>query len=150
VAAQVVTCVCPLCSGNHDLDDCAEYFNKSVDDHHHFLMSKRLCFACYSKSSKNHNARSCRKRRKCKLCGKQHPTGLHGYKFVPQFPRVESRPDSSDHDETQPKVCTYVTDIDGDCVAMNVVIVKLCHEINMQHEIITYATPDSMSSAFFS
>jgi len=123
--------------------------NKSVDDRHHFLMSKKLCFACYGKSSKNHNARSCRKRRKCKLCWKQHPTGLHGYKFVPQIPRVESRPDSSDHDETQPKVCTYATDIDGDCVAMNVVMVKLCHESNMQHEIVTYAALDSMSSACF-
>jgi len=151
VAAQVVTCVCPLCSGSHDLDDCSEYLNKSVEDRHQFLLSKRLCFACCGRSSKNHNARSCRKRRKCKQCGKPHPTGLHGYRFVPQLPKVESKPDagSSDHDETLPKVCTYATDTDGDCVAMNVVMVKLCHESNMQHEIVTYAALDSMSSTCF-
>jgi len=151
VAAQVVTCVCPLCSGSRDLDDCSEYLNKSAEDCHQFLLSKRLCFACYGKSSKNHNARSCRKRRKCKQCGKPHPTGLHCFRFVPQLPKVESKPDavSSDHDETLPKVCTYVTDTDGDCVAMNVVMVKLCHESNMQHGIVTYAALDSMSSTCF-
>ena len=149
VAAQVVTCVCPLCSDSHDLDDCSEYLNKSVEDRHQFLLSKRLCFACYGKSSKNHNARSCRKRRKCKQCGKPHPTGLHGYRFVPKLPRVESKPVGSDHDETLPKVSTYSTDTDGDCVAMNVVMVKLCHESNIQHEVVTYAALDSMSSTCF-
>jgi len=73
VAAQIVTCVCPLCSGSHDLDDCSEYLNKSVEDRHQVLLSKRLCFACYGKSSKNHKARSCRKCRKCEQCGKPHP-----------------------------------------------------------------------------
>ena len=46
-------------------------------------------------------------------------------------------------------MCTYVTDTDGNCVAMNVVMVKLCHESNMQREIVTYAALDSMSSTCF-
>jgi len=53
VAAQVVSCACPLCSGSHDLYDCAEYLSKSVDNRHQFLISKRLCFVRHGKSSKN-------------------------------------------------------------------------------------------------
>ena len=65
--------------------------------------------------------------------------------------KVESNPDavSSDHEGTLPKVCTYDTDTDGDCVAMNVVMEKLCHESNMQREIVTYAALNSMSSTCF-
>jgi len=51
-------------------------------------------------------------------------------------------------DETIPKVSTCATDTD-DAVAMNVVMVKLCHESNPHNETVTYAALDSMSSACF-
>jgi hypothetical protein len=71
--------ICPMCSRSHDLDD-STYLNYSLEDRKKFLIQRRLCFACYHPTSRNHSARSCRRKRTCQTCSKPHPTGLHGLK----------------------------------------------------------------------
>jgi len=62
VAAQVVSAprrivpACPMCTGSHDLDDCQQYLQQTLDDRHKFLISRKLCFSCYGQSSRNHTA----------------------------------------------------------------------------------------------
>ena len=132
---------CPKCLQSHDLDDCQEYLQLTVEDRHQFLVSKKLCFSCYGQSSRNHTARSCRRRHTCATCGKHHPTGLHGYKPAQQQSRlsnaVEAVPDS---------VETCATSVQSAAVAMSIVMVKVCYREN---EVTVYAALDSMSSACF-
>ena len=39
----------------------------------------KSCYGCYSHVTSEHNAKSCKKRRKRQVCNLGHPTGLHGY-----------------------------------------------------------------------
>ena len=70
--------VCPLCADLHDLDECVTFLQTPVDERKHILFKKRLCFACYRPISTDHRATNCSNKRKCKICLKEHPTGLHG------------------------------------------------------------------------
>ena len=72
--------MCPLCKNNHDLDDCGQYLEKTVEDRRCFLKEKRLCFACYNF---NHTSKNCLGKRICQKCKGRHPTGLHidGFKY---------------------------------------------------------------------
>lgn len=40
-----------------------------------FTRDKGLCFSCLEQG---HLSKQCKKRRKCDICGKLHPTSLHG------------------------------------------------------------------------
>lgn len=65
---------CHFCSRAHDLDDC-ELFNKKTPElKRAFLQEKNMCFGCYGT---NHLSRNCSNRRKCKHCGRSHPSTLH-------------------------------------------------------------------------
>ena len=72
---------CHLCDGYHDLDECDEYLKKPVEERSKFLAQKKLCYGCYDQINANHKARNCTKRRRCKICQRNHPSGLHGYRI---------------------------------------------------------------------
>ena len=65
---------CLFCSKAHDLDDCAEFLKKMMDERKSFLKEKRLCFACYET---NHLSKGYVKRHTCQKYKKWHPTVLH-------------------------------------------------------------------------
>ena len=75
---------CIMCSCLHDLDECRSYMDLSTENRKQFLIQKRLCFACYGAISVGHTARTCRRKRTCRICDNLHPTGLHGDKLLPQ------------------------------------------------------------------
>ena len=66
--------LCAFCEKPHDLDDCSAFKAQSIDARRKFLMSKRLCFACYGAG---HIANGCTCKRNCDHCGKPHPTAMH-------------------------------------------------------------------------
>ena len=66
--------LCPFCNKTHDLDDCAEFLKKTMDERKSFLYERKLCFACYET---NHVSKGWVKRCTCKKCKKRHPTALH-------------------------------------------------------------------------
>ena len=70
---------CPVCEENHDLDNCKNFSNMSVDERSKMPRRKRLCYGCYLPVSAEHTAKTCKKRRLCKICAMKHATGLHGY-----------------------------------------------------------------------
>ena len=65
---------CLFCSHAHDLDDCELFSKKTPELKRAFLREKNMCFGCYGT---NHLSRNCLNRRKCKHCGKSHPSALH-------------------------------------------------------------------------
>ena len=70
---------CPVCEGRHDLDNCRKFNDLTLEERSKILIKKKLCYACYSPITSEHNAKSCKKRRKCQVCNLDHPTELHGY-----------------------------------------------------------------------
>ena len=70
---------CPVCEGRHDLDNCRKFNDLTLEERSKILRKKKLCYGCYSPITSEHNARSCKKRRKCQVFNLDHPTGLHGY-----------------------------------------------------------------------
>ena len=144
---------CPKCKKPHDLDACEAYLNLVVADRRKFLMDNHLCFGCYSKTSRNHSVRSCRRRRKCRICSKSHPTGLHEYRPVPQPQQEASAHGSVDSRETESTelktVHSCATEVSNEGVAMNIVMVQLMAQDCPSVRVTVYAALDTMSSACF-
>ena len=69
---------CPVCTLQHDMDDCPAFSSKTVREKKDFLFKWKMCFSCYGR---NHTASKCENKRTCKTCGKEHPTALHGVSF---------------------------------------------------------------------
>ena len=65
---------CLLCKGQHNLDDCKNFLCKSLSDRKSYVRENNLCFACLRGG---HVSKRCRKRKKCRICLKYHPTSLH-------------------------------------------------------------------------
>ena len=65
---------CPLCSKEHELDDCKNFAAKSLEERKKFLAEKSLCFACFGV---NHRSKACKKKKTCSKCGKPYPTAMH-------------------------------------------------------------------------
>ena len=70
---------CPVCEGRHDLDNCRQFNDLALEEWSNTLRKKKLCYGCHSPVASEHNAKSCRKRRKSQVYNLDHPTGLHGY-----------------------------------------------------------------------
>ena len=83
---------CPSCNQQHDLEHCRMFLKKSIEEKKSFLKEKKLCFGCYGS---HHMVKGCLNKKKCKTCGKRHPTALHipGFKLpgklTTQPPRVK-------------------------------------------------------------
>ena len=75
---EVKFLVCNNCSGKHDIEDCREYLDLSIEARHKLVFSKRLCFCCLQPSTEQHVAKLCTDKRQCKVCNEMHPTTLHG------------------------------------------------------------------------
>jgi len=114
---------CPVCGQHHDLDDCATFMDQSVEDRSKLLGKKRLCYGCYLPISMNHNARTCKNRKICKICKSKHPTGLHG--FTPKK-KIENLT-SGENDDKMPKVKCNSTSMVANNISMCVVPVTVMH-----------------------
>ena len=66
------SCLC--CGGSHSLQKCDKFTGLSYDDRVAFVRENRLCFGCFYSG---HRSRDCRRRMKCEVCERSHPTLLH-------------------------------------------------------------------------
>ena len=72
---ELVT-TCFFCNGNHNLERCFKFRDKSFEERIKFVLDKRLCLNCLRV---NHFVRRCRQFRACLFsgCGKRHHSLLH-------------------------------------------------------------------------
>ena len=70
---------CPLCSENHDIEDCVFFLQQTLEERSKLLYKRKLCYWCFEEVTKEHNVNSFANRRICKVCNDKHPTTLHGY-----------------------------------------------------------------------
>ena len=71
--------VCPMCNENHDIENCAYYLQKTMEERSKFLFKNKLCYGCLKTVTKEHNAKTCSSRRSSKVCNGKHVTTLLGY-----------------------------------------------------------------------
>ena len=62
------TAKCPICEGQHDIEEYTTILEQAVEDRSKTIYKKRLCCGCLEEISKDHNAKSCSNRRQCKVC----------------------------------------------------------------------------------
>ena len=140
---------CKFCDGDHDLDDCQFYNEIAVEDRSSFLKKNKLCYGCYSEITPNHTARTCKKRRICKICQGKHPSGLHGYKA-----KVKTQPTEDQEGDSKIDVKSNCAGIKnaavavGEVISMCVVPVRVKHH-NSKNEVTTFALLDSCSQGTF-
>ena len=75
------TSKCPICEGQHDIEECTTILELAVEDRSKTIYKKRLCYGCLEGILKEHNAKRCSNRRQSKVCNGRHPTILHGIKI---------------------------------------------------------------------
>ena len=73
---QAASSPCLFCNGNHSLERCFKFRDKTFEERKEFVMTRRLCSNCLRE---NHLARRCRAARACLFsgCGKRHHSLLH-------------------------------------------------------------------------
>ena len=133
---------CPACNTNnqHDLDDCKTFMSLSIEERSKFLYKNKLCYGCYKMISKQHNGKSCKQRRTCKICKGNHPTGLHGYK-----PKKEDSKDGTKKEELTFKNASVKC---SKVISMSVVPIKICHP-NSDKVLAIHAMLDNCSQGTF-
>lgn len=67
--------LCLLCKSPHDIDSCAKFLKKTVEERKYFAATNRLCFGCLKIG---HRSKDCKERKSCDSCHRLHPTSLHG------------------------------------------------------------------------
>ena len=120
-AVTIIECSC--CKGEHDLDDCPDFTGMVARAKKDILFRSKMCFLCYGKG---HVAKDCTNQRTCKVCGKEHPTGLHEVNFKVSAVWQESNES-----------------------AMCIVPVRLHQENDPENEIEVYAMLDECSQGTF-
>lgn len=71
---------CSCCKQeDHQIEDCAIFKKKEVNDKWKIITSEKLCFSCLRPA---HNIFSCKKKKKCQLCDKFHHTSLHNEEVI--------------------------------------------------------------------
>ena len=145
---------CINCCQKHGLDHCEDFLSKSLDDRNAFLTQNKLCYGCCNPMTPNHNASTCTDRCVCRICGKKHPTCLHGYKPKRRQADYENwRNYANGSQETQPtqfkdvRISTATTGTE-DCISMCVVPIKI-RSSNSGKVVATYAMLDNCSQGTF-
>lgn len=66
---------CALCKGEHYLNHCNDFLAMDVENRKKYAKENNLCFGCLNAG---HISKHCERRLKCRTCGRNHPTSLHG------------------------------------------------------------------------
>ena len=119
---------CMVCGQTHHIDECQEFKAMTVKERAHYLFHNKLCFHCLKDIGHDHIAQNCKSQVKCRECGQNHNTLLHG------------------HESKIMKVSTIHTGQGN--ITMCIVPVKV-HQANCDKEVLTYALLDENSQGTF-
>ena len=151
---------CQICGDGHDADDCSIFNGQTVEERSKTLARKKLCYGCYTPITADHNARTCKTRRTCKICNQKHPTGLHGYISKKKGINVNNGGDSTkgnDGGDGNTLLQSNFAEVDVKCastgfpaniISMCVVPVKLSY-VKTKKEVSTLAMLDNCSQGTF-
>ena len=117
--------------------------SQSTEERSKFLYRNKLCYGCYKTISKQHNGRSCKHRRTCKICKGNHPSGLHGYK-----PKKADGNSKDGENEKPPPLKNASIKCSSKLISMCVVPIKISHT-NSSKVLAVHAMLDNCSQGTF-
>ena len=128
---------CLSCGGSHSLQKCDKFIGLSYDERVAFVKENRLCFGCFYSG---HRSKDCRRRMKCEICEKSHPTLLHDPSNVQ--PKEES--------PSEQVVSNAVASAQSNFEKSSMVVpVWLTHSTDPHRSRLVYALLDSQSDSSF-
>ena len=140
---------CTFCKGEHYLDSCRDFLLKPVEERKQHVKQSGLCFGCLKPG---HKSVECKRKRMCQICGKRHPTVLHG--DVARSNNLHQQVDrmhSVVHEEEN-GVNTHThlnSSSSGDQKCTMIVPVWVSHRDNHSRPILVYALLDTQSDTTF-
>ena len=150
---------CAKCNGEHAISSCDQFKRMTLADRQKMVEEKRLCRGCLRAG---HLWRDCRRRERCSLCQRSHPTLLHDDAFQNRSRNEDEggnqshfRKQSSGANETAVKATSMRSSLgtkqvcDADHCHTMILPVKVFHEDRPEHAVITYALLDAQSDASF-
>ena len=136
---------CWFCKGSHLVDDCSEINRMSHENRLEVIKNLNLCFSCLRGG---HTSRNCGFRKKCSVCGMNHPTLLHRQTHTFERSCEEVNLGSlNKKEEISNKVSIYINRENRNSKGMSVVPVKV--RSSEGHEVETMAFLDGGSSGTF-
>ena len=138
---QRKTYKCWCCEGEHLLDDCSLFQEKSTMEKRQFMMDNRLCFGCLRQG---HRVAGCKSKKFCKTCKGRHPTVLHEER---QTSSKQTEPHRVPEGVTKAGAVEVIAGASRLQSSMSVVPVKV--RVGGGRTVSTYAFFDNGSSATF-
>ncbi|XP_066988223.1 uncharacterized protein [Macrobrachium rosenbergii] len=143
---------CFYCGKNHDLDNCADFRQKSLEEKRKFIIEQRRCFSCYGL---NHTSKGCMNKRKCHKCGKGHPTAMHidGFKLPWRSDYSDRSSNSQNRTEESsqkpPDTATSNIISHGSSMVLQAILPVRIKQRGTNREVLTYALYDPGSTGCF-
>ena len=129
------SCLC--CGGSHSLQKCDKFTGLTYDEKVAFVKDNRLCFGCFYLG---HRSRDCRRRMKCEICERSHPTLLHNPANV----------QPNDESPSEQVVSNAVSSANSNFEKSSMVVpVWLTHSSAPNRSRLVYALLDSQSDSSF-
>ena len=153
--------ICILCKGKHELDVCKDFLSKPLSERKVLAREKSLCYSCLQT---DHVSRRCKKRKKCSVCLKFHPSSLHGdvrgqsnaevkaatmdteASVVTNEVQSTKTPDTNQHSQTG---VVFLGNTGQSSKCSMILPVYLSHCDNPEKEILIYALLDTQSDTTF-
>ncbi|XP_043211655.1 uncharacterized protein LOC122376051 [Amphibalanus amphitrite] len=149
---------CVICGADHSVTACSKFIKMTLTDRRHAVEERRLCRGCLRPG---HMWRDCRRKERCSVCQRLHPSLLHD--DVIQIKTKEDTRKTSQARESQqrasPETSAKATTLRsslGDMQEHNsshchtmIVPVKVFHRHRPERALITYALLDAQSDASF-
>ena len=119
------------------------------------IFKKKLCYGCYQKVSRMHNAKNYTNRKVCKACNGKHPTTLHELVLrkdnsikKSEKQNIEETPENQNVSGNHKDLTWATMNMGSQITSMRVVPVKLLHE-NPNKVISTHVLLDNCSQGAF-
>ena len=149
---------CAICGADHSVTSCSKFSKMTLTDRRHAVEEKRLCRGCLRPG---HMWRDCRRKERCSVCQRLHPSLLHDDAIrmkTKEDTGKTSQPRGSQQRasmETSAKATTMRSSL-GDVQEHNsshchtmIVPVKVYHRHRPERALVTYALLDAQSDASF-
>ena len=153
--AQKEEIECLVCGKSHGIEDCEYFLKLFIEERSKMIFKKKLCYVCYQKVSRMHNAKNCTNRKVCKVCNGKHPTTLHGLVLRKDYSQKKSEKQHAEEMSENQNVSGNHKDLTcasvhmgSQVISMSVVPVELLHE-NSNKVISTHALLDNCSKGTF-
>ena len=141
--------LCQLCKNQHEIDTCQQFRKMDIKERKAFAASKGLCFSCLEHG---HLSKQCRKRKKCDICGRSHPTSLHGDVKVNVNDGMDNKPPPNENVNSTTVNCmkaSFMTDGGQIRISSMIVPMWVDHIDDPNNEILIYALLDDQSDTTF-